>query len=154
MQRVRREAPGVFLLTLIVEPKGEESMRRITVVCSDRQGLIADVTELISSHHLNIIDIEARSVGKDAVLSIGVEDEARALSALTKAGYQAMTEDVLMVTIADQPGTLARVARRLAESRMDIRGVSFVSRNGGQCIVALDTSDNAGARKVLADLAF
>jgi hypothetical protein len=127
-------------------------MRRITIVCSDRQGLIADVTELISSHRLNLISIDAHTLGQDAVLRLEVEDEDRALSALTQAGYQAMTEDVLMVTVADQPGALARVARRLSEAQMDIRGVSFISRRGGQCIVALDTNDNASARKLLADM--
>ena len=92
-------------------------------------------------------------MGEDAVLRLEVDAEDRALSALTQAGYQAMTEDVLTVTMPDAPGALARVARRLAEAQLDIRGVTFISRRGGQCFVALDTSDNDRARVLLSDLA-
>lgn len=128
-------------------------MRRITVVSRDRPGLIADVSELLSRSGLNIATLDALTVGEDAVLRLGVEDEDRVLSALTQGGYQAMTEDVLTVQVTDEPGALARVARRLTDARLDIRGVSMLSRGGGLCIIALDTSDNVRAQQLLSDLA-
>ena len=76
--------------------------------------------------------------GRTRWIRLEVDEEERALSALAQAGrYQGHDRGR-----ADgdrdrlRPGALARVARRLSEEKMDIRGVSFIGHRGDKCIVA------------------
>jgi hypothetical protein len=72
------------------------------------------------------------------------------LAVLTSAGYNAVTEDVLLARVEDRPGALAQLSRRLGEAQLDIRGLNMVQRNDGWAVVAIATSDNAKAREILA----
>lgn len=127
-------------------------MKQITVVTADRTGLVADLTARLMERGLNVLSIQARSVGGDAVVQIDVDDRDAALAALTAAGYPAMSEEVLAVRVEDRPGALAQIARQLADAGVDLRGISLVQRGGGRCIVAITVHDHAAARRVLGPL--
>lgn len=125
-------------------------MQRITLVVTNEPGLLAEITELLASKGLSISSIVADSLGTQGVLHLGVERVDEALAALTSAGYNAVTEDVLLARIEDRPGALAKISRRLMEAQLDIRGLNMVHRNDGWAVVAIATNDNARARDVLA----
>lgn len=124
-------------------------MQRITVVVRNRAGLLAEITELLAQKGLSITSIVAESRGADGVVHMGVERVDEALAVLTAAGYNAVTEDVLLARIEDKPGALAQISRRLMEAQLDIRGLNMVQRNDGWAVVAIATNDNARARGVL-----
>ena len=125
-------------------------MQRITLVVTNEPGLLAEITELLASKGLSISSIVADSLGTQGVLHLGVERVDEALAALTSAGYNAVTEDVLLARIEDRPGALAKISRRLMEAQLDIRGLNMVQRSDGWAVVAIATNDNARARDVLA----
>ena len=125
-------------------------MQRITVVVTNRAGLLAEIAELLASKGLSISSIIADSLGTQGVLHLDVERPDEALAVLTSAGYNAVTEDVLLARIEDQPGALAKLSRRFMEANLDIRGLNMVQRNDGWAVVAIATNDNARARGVLA----
>lgn len=124
-------------------------MQRITVVVRNRPGLLAEIAQLLADKGLSITAIAADSYGSDGVLHLAVERVDEALAALTAAGYNAVTEDVLLARIEDRPGALAGLSRRLMEAHLDIRGLNMVQRNDGWAVVAISTDDNAAARGVL-----
>lgn len=125
-------------------------MQRITVVVHNQSGLLAEITELLASKGISIDSLVADTYGADGVLHLEVERVDEALAALTSAGYQAVTEDVVLARIEDRPGALAHLSRRLMEAQLDIRGLNMVQRNEGWAVVAIATNDNARARSVLA----
>lgn len=124
-------------------------MQRITVVVHNRPGLLAEITELLAAKNISIDSIVADTYGADGVLHLEAERVDEALAALTSAGYQAVTEDVLLARIEDRPGALAHLSRRLMEAKLDIRGLNMVQRNDGWAVVAIATNNNARARDVL-----
>ncbi|ORJ57429.1 hypothetical protein [Geothermobacter hydrogeniphilus] len=124
-------------------------MKRITVIAGDRKGLIADLTELLAAGGVNILTINAQCAAGSAYLRLRAEPYDRALALLRDAGYQAVSDQVLVLRIPDRPGNLARVARRLAEQGVDIRGLTMVQRDAGFCVVAVATDDRDTARQVL-----
>jgi len=124
-------------------------MHRVTVVARDRAGLIAEVSELLAARAVNILAIDGETFGGDAVLHLQVDALDAALSVLAAAGFQAVSEDVLLLRIEDKPGALAHVSRRLADARISIRGISMVQRGGGYAIVGTSTDDNPRARALL-----
>lgn len=125
-------------------------MQRITLVVTNEPGLLAEITELLASKGLSISSIVADSLGTQGVLHFDVERVDEALAALTSAGYNAVTEDVLLARIEDRPGALAEISRRLMEAQLDIRGLNMVQRSDGWAVVAIATNDNVRARDVLA----
>ena len=125
-------------------------MHRVTVVARDRPGLIAEVSEVLAARAVNIVAIAGETFGADAVLHLEVDALDAALSALAAAGFQAVSDDVLLLRIEDKPGALAQVSRRLADARINIRGINMVQRGGGFAIVGASTDDNARARELLA----
>ncbi|HEY9181524.1 MAG TPA: ACT domain-containing protein [Candidatus Baltobacteraceae bacterium] len=124
-------------------------MQRITVIVQNRPGSLAEIAELLASKGLSISAIVAEAVGAQGVLRIDVERVDEALAILTSAGYNAVTEEVLLARIEDRPGALAHLSRRLMEAGLDIRGLNMVQRADGWAVVAIATNDNARARTVL-----
>lgn len=126
-------------------------MQRITVVTHNRPGVLAEITELLAAKGISIASIVAEAYGNDGVMHIDLDaaDQDKALGELTAVGYQAVTEDVLLARIQDRPGALAELARRLRDADLDVRGLNMVQRDDGWAVVAIASSDNAGARRVL-----
>ena len=126
-------------------------MQRITVVTHNRPGVLAEITELLAAKGISIASIVAEAYGNDGVMHIDLDaaDQDKALGELTAAGYQAVSEDVLLARIQDRPGALAELARRLRNADLDVRGLNMVQRDDGWAVVAIASSDNTVARSVL-----
>lgn len=125
-------------------------MQRITVVAPNRPGVLAEVTEVLANKEISIASIVADTVGSQGVIHLDLEAADTAIAALTAAGFQAVTQDVLLARIKDRPGAVAELSRRLLEARLDIRGLNMVQRGDGWAVVAISTNDNEAARGVLA----
>lgn len=126
-------------------------MKRITVVATDRKGLIADLGELLERAGVNINSIDAVDEDGIAYVTLDVDRYDDTLALLRDSEFQAVPEEVLVIRIEDKPGGLARVSRRLAESDIGIRAMTMLQRMNGWCAVAVATDDNDRARETLAD---
>lgn len=126
-------------------------MQRITVVSHNRPGVLAEVTDLLAAKGISIISIFAEAYGGDGVIHIDLDDKDcdAALSALTIASFNAVTEDVLLARIEDRPGAVAHLSRRLLEANLDVRALNMVQRDGGWAVIAVATNDNERARAIL-----
>lgn len=128
-------------------------MENIRVIVPDRPGLLAELTEVLAVREINVDQIVVESQGKCAVIRISVENEDEALKVLTGAGYEAVTDQVLLARIEDRPGALAQLSRLLGEARLNIRSMHHVRREGGQAVVAISTDDNVRARALIGESA-
>lgn len=127
-------------------------MKRITIVAADRKGLIADLSELLERAGVNINTIDALDEDGTAYITLEVDRYDETLALLRETEFQAVPEEVLVIRIEDRPGGLARIARRLAENDVGIRGMTMLQRSNGWCAVALATDDNEKSKKILADV--
>lgn len=126
-------------------------MKHITVVAEDRTGLLAEVTQLMEQANINIESIAANEDHGIAYIGLEVDRYDDALTALNDAGMQAMPAEVVLVRVADHPGGLAKISRRLADENINIRGMSLLERGNGWCTVAVTTNDQLRTREVLKD---
>ncbi|MFH1106552.1 MAG: ACT domain-containing protein [Candidatus Micrarchaeota archaeon] len=125
-------------------------MRELTVVAKDRIGLLADISEVLAAKGVNIDCISVESSARTAVVRMLVEDATAARGVLEGAGFKVIGEQALMLRLKDKPGELAKVARRLADHGIGIENAMLVSRENNETLLAVTTSDNANARKLLA----
>ena len=74
-----------------------------------------------------------------------------ALAVLEEAGYQAVTEEVVLVRVPDRPGELARLAVRLGEEGVNLRSLRIVQREAGSGLAAIVTDDMEKTRALLSE---
>ena len=123
----------------------------IIIVPPDQPGTVADIAEKLAARGVNIDQCEVTDDHAHGIVRLQASPYDEALRALADAGYNAMSEDVIVIRITDEPGALAKVAARFREPQININAMRFAHRDGGSAIVMLSTSDNARARELLAD---
>ncbi|HJV50997.1 ACT domain-containing protein [Noviherbaspirillum sp.] len=127
-------------------------MKSIKLIVEDRPGVMADIADLLAQKQINIQKIEGETVDSSAVLELVVDRPDDAMRLLHQLGLHAVSDDLITIRIADQPGALARVTRELKDAKLSLRGISTLQRQDGFCFVALSTDNDAVARKLLQDV--
>lgn len=127
-------------------------MHHLTIVAADRTGLLVALSSLLAENSINIADIQAKVYGAAAVIQLDVDRHEDSLRVLTEEGYHVVTDDSVLVHVADQPGALANLARRLTDAHIDIRAIRVVQRNANCAVISVDCDKNADAREVLRDI--
>ncbi|HEY0844306.1 MAG TPA: ACT domain-containing protein [Noviherbaspirillum sp.] len=127
-------------------------MKSIKLITEDRPGVMADIVDMLAQEQINIQKIEGETVDRYAVFELIVDRLDDAMRLLQNRGLQAVSDDLITIRIADQPGALARVTRDLRDAKLSLRGISTLQRQDGYCFVALSTDNDAVARKLLRDV--
>jgi hypothetical protein len=117
----------------------------ITVDAS-KQGVLADIGELLGRQKVNIETLSASTHNGEGVLHLIVDDGEEAAEVLASNGYQVgAARRVLTVTLEDRPGELGRYCRRLADAGIGISAAYVARRSAGETelIFAVDDIEEA-----------
>jgi hypothetical protein len=118
----------------------------------NRTGVAAAVMSALAEHGVNIEEFDIEGVEERGVIVLSVDKYDEALRALRDHGYQAITQDTLLVRLKDRPGALAAVAVKLRDAGLDLRSMHIVRRDAGETLARLVTSDHVRAAEILRDL--
>src|SRR2546428_13777616 len=113
----------------------------IVVETEDRPGVIAEIGELFGQARVNIKAAAAFSENGRGHLHFVVDNADRALAALKVGGWNVTEkQEVLAVSVDDEPGALGRYARRLAAAGVNITALYAAGDRAGdkELIVAVD----------------
>jgi len=114
----------------------------LTVILENRPGTLADLGEALGRAGINIEGGCGFPCGGEGVAHILVEDAAAARRALEGAGLEVRAErPVLLVEVADRPGGLGSIARRLANAGVNVD--LLYGTMGGQVVFGVDDLDKA-----------
>lgn len=127
-------------------------MKEIVIVSDDRPGMVAEIAEALAAAGVNIESLNSETLGASKVAVLTVDRYDDALRALAGTRFQAISEDALVIQLADKPGELARITRRLKDAQIDVRSIRIVRREAGTGIIAVATDRNDQARKLLEDV--
>jgi len=130
-----------------------ESTTQLAVFLSNRPGALARVCEELAKAEINIHALAVSDTADHSVVRMVVGDPTKALMLLGERGVLALETDVLMIECDNEPGTLARIADRLAKSDVNIEyaylATSVRSEKG---LMILRPDDVEKAQRVLRDL--
>ena len=121
----------------------------LTVVLRDRPGELARLGEIIGEVGVNIRGLAAFTGEGRGIIHVLVDDDAvaRALEGLRRADMGVADErEVLVVDVADTPGSLGQLARELSEANVNI-DLAYTTFGGVKLVIATD--DIESARSVL-----
>ena len=128
-------------------------MRQITIPTENRPGELAKITQLLAEAGVNIQSLDTMEDEDHSIIVLTVDRYDTALRLLRDTGYQAVTEDALVIRVMDEPGALARVAKRLADAGVNVRSLHILRRRKEKpSLVSLVTDDNEAAAKLVEDL--
>lgn len=124
-------------------------MQAFLVELANKPGELADVAEALAAKGINITAISGTACGDGGRAAIMTSDEATTRTALDATGHKYTVLDAADTALRDEPGSLAKAARRLAEEGINIEAIMPIGMEGNEIHVAFVTSDAAKARQVL-----
>ena len=127
-------------------------MKALNIIQEDHPGLLAEVTTLLEKENIAVQDFAGLTVGGTAVISLTIEQYKTAFRILRDAGYRVIASEHLLLRLEKHPGALAELSRRLAQEKVNVRGMHIVNKDEKAGIVALETADYEKARQVLKDI--
>lgn len=114
----------------------------LSVNLEDRPGALAKLGEALGQAGINLLGGCGVSCGGEGAVHFLVDDPAAARRALQGAGISVQGEQpVLLVSVADKPGGLGQVARKLAQAGVNITLLYISTR--GQLVLGADNLDKA-----------
>lgn len=126
-------------------------VKQITLTALSKPGVLARVCSVLSGAGINLVAISAAdSSDSRSKLRMVVSDPARAKQALSAAKIRCGEEPALLLTLDDRPGSLGRVAERLAAAKINIKCTYATTGGGGTAQVVLVVPNPDKAERALA----
>jgi len=124
----------------------------LTITVDDRPGGLASIGEALGGAGINIEGLCGHALDGRGMVHVCVQDGAAARAALEGAGIKVEGEaDAILgepVQGADQAGTMAPMARAVAEAGINVQAVYLATNSR----VVMVTSDNAKLKELIANM--
>jgi hypothetical protein len=128
-------------------------MKQLSIISENRIGVVTEITEALAAANVNIESIDAETIGEHIVVVLNVNKYDAALQAVHQLkNMRIITEDAILVKLNDEPGALARIARRFTDAGIELRSIRFMERNSEYSLVAISTDRTANALALVADV--
>jgi hypothetical protein len=123
--------------------------QQFTVRVKNEPGALADLAQALADHGIDIRSVAAGGVGSMGCVVLSTNNDSAARQVLKRSRYSFAEGEVLTVAVEDQPGALARMTRRLADSGVNVVSVLVLSRHQGKAELAITVDDVDKARRLL-----
>ncbi len=124
-------------------------MIQLDVELPDRPGELAKLLGILAAESVNIDAMSANSGGGRSYVSLITDQPIKARQSLTKAGYACAQRTVIVVTVGDEPGALANLARKLGASGVDIQSIVPLEVVGNRVQLAIGVDNRDAARALV-----
>ena len=121
---------------------------QLTVSLKSKPGVLAQLARTLADAGVNIASLSADAVSGRGKIRLIVNDPGKAKRALRRAKYRVSEEPAFVVRMRNKPGALARVAGRLAKTRVNIKS-AYATTAGRGAAVVFTVGSAVKARKLL-----
>ncbi|MHB8630547.1 MAG: ACT domain-containing protein [Candidatus Limnocylindria bacterium] len=124
----------------------------LTIKVPNRAGQLAAISTTLADAGVNIASLAGSALGGKGIVHIVVADKdaARARRALKKANLRVATDRKLLeVRMADKPGALARVAKRLGTGRVSVDSAYLLGTGKRSTTIGFGVKDARKAKRAL-----
>jgi hypothetical protein len=124
--------------------------KQLALFLDNRPGTLARLCDALGKAKINIYAISISDTVDHSVIRLVVSDPDRALALFEEHNVLVVDDDVLMIEGDNKPGSLARIAHRLADKNINIEyAYCATSPSAKKGLLILRVSDTAKALKVL-----
>ena len=126
-------------------------MNAFIVDLKNKPGEFAKVAESIAEKGIDITGFSGATCGDSGSVILLTSDEAGTRRALSDGQWKHRPIELVTVALADQPGTLAQAARRLANAGVNIEAAVPTGMSGNNVHVAFATDNPTKAKEALGE---
>ena len=94
--------------------------KQLAIFLDNRPGTLARLADALAEASINIYAITTSDTVDHSVIRLVVSDYRKAMHLFEQHGALVVEDDVLMIEGSNKPGELARIARRFAQSKINI----------------------------------
>lgn len=124
--------------------------KQLALFLENRPGMLARVCDALSAAKINIYAISTSDTVDHIVVRMVVSDPSKALFVFEEHGSLVVEDDVLMITGDNKPGSLAKLAHKLANAKINIEyAYCATPPDAKRGLLVLRVSDVKKALKVL-----
>ena len=124
--------------------------KQLVIFLENRPGTLARVCDALAAENINIFAISSSDTVDHIVVRMIVSDPARALFVFEEHGTLVVEDDVLMIAGDNKPGSLAKLAHKLAGAKINIEyAYCATPPNARKGLLILRVRDARKALKVL-----
>ena len=95
--------------------------KQLTALVENRPGMLGEVGSALGAKKVNIVAFMATVADSHGTVRMVVDKPAAARKVFAAHGWETTEEEVLKVTLPDEPGSLGRIAHRLREASVNIQ---------------------------------
>ena len=127
-------------------------MHAFIVEAQNRPGELARIAGVLGDRGVNITTGAVLGLSMGGGFGFLTNDEAGAKGALESAGIMCREIDVIAVSVADEPGALAGIARRLTDAGVNIELVIPTGMSGAKMTLAVGVDNVDAARSAVGEM--
>ena len=129
-----------------------EIVHQLTLFLANRPGTLAAVCEELATQKINILALTISDSVDHAVVRMVVSETRKALTMFEERGVLVVESKVLMIENSNKPGSLAKIASRLAKAKINIEHAYLATSPGAKTgLLIVRASDTKKALKVLSE---
>ena len=126
------------------------SIHQLSIFLENRAGQLAEITELLSSHGIDLRAIHIAETADYGLLRIIVSDARAAADILSRNDYVLNVTPVVAVAVPDRPGGLSELLKTLSEAQIDISYMySVFGQHNGMAYMIFRVDDPERLQAVL-----
>jgi hypothetical protein len=124
-------------------------VKEISFTMPNKVGLLSEVTTAVAKAKVNITALCAYAMENSAYFMLTVDSNAKAKKALASLGVGIEERDMVEVEMANKPGELQKVAKKIADAGIDIEYMYGTAKAGKMAPCVLKTSDDQKMIKII-----
>jgi len=122
--------------------------RQLIITVPDQPGMLGEVAGALGAKKINIVGLAAATAQGQGMIWMIVDKPAAAKKVFASRGWDVREEELLRVTLADSPGSLAKLATKLGRAGVNISSIYAGSAGSARKLDAyLTVSDLKAAQK-------
>jgi hypothetical protein len=95
--------------------------KQLSVFLPNRPGALAHITGILAEANLNILALSVHDAVDNAVVRLVLDNPTKALLLLEQEELYITEQEVVMLTVDNQPGILAQIAQKLGRADINIQ---------------------------------
>jgi len=121
----------------------------LSIITANKVGVLADVADALGSAGINIDAIVGEGLAETGIIRILTKDIDKAKKILEDRKFNVVVSNVIVVEIQNTPGELMKIAKRLAQKKVDINFIYQENIEGGKSKVLIKPDNIERAEKAL-----